>query len=106
MTETDKTFAGSIPALYDRHLGPMIFEPYALDMAERVARLAPKRILEIAAGTGIVPRALARAFPAVPIVATDLNQPMLDHASAHTSAGTITWRQVDALALPVEDARL
>ena len=104
MTETDKTFAGSIPALYDRHLGPMIFEPYALDMAERVARLAPKRILEIAAGTGIVTRALARTLPAVPIVATDLNQPMLDHASGHTSVGTITWRQADAQALPFEDA--
>ena len=104
MTETDKTFAGLIPALYDRHLGPMIFEPYALDIAERVARLAPKRILEIAAGTGIVTRALARALPTVPIVATDLNQPMLDHASAHTSAGAITWRQADGQALPFEDA--
>jgi ubiquinone/menaquinone biosynthesis C-methylase UbiE len=104
MSETDKTFAGSIPALYDRHLGPMLFEPYALDMAERVARLAPKRILEIAAGTGIVTRALARALPSVPIVATDLNQPMLDHAAAHISARTITWRQADAQALPFDDA--
>jgi ubiquinone/menaquinone biosynthesis C-methylase UbiE len=104
MSETDKTFAGSIPALYDRHLGPMLFEPYALDMAERVARLAPKRILEIAAGTGIVTRALARALPTVPIMATDLNQPMLDHASAHISAHTITWRQADAQALPFDDA--
>jgi ubiquinone/menaquinone biosynthesis C-methylase UbiE len=104
MSETDKTFAGSIPALYDRHLGPMLFEPYALDMAERVARLAPKRILEIAAGTGIVTRALARALPTVPIMATDLNQPMLDHASAHISAHTITWRQADAQALPFDEA--
>jgi ubiquinone/menaquinone biosynthesis C-methylase UbiE len=104
MSETDKTFAGSIPALYDRHLGPMLFEPYALDMAERVARLAPKRILEIAAGTGIVTRALARALPTVPIVATDLNQPMLDHAAARISARMITWRQADAQALPFDDA--
>jgi len=104
MSETDKTFAGSIPALYDRHLGPMLFEPYALDMAERVARLAPKRILEIAAGTGIVTRALARALPTVPIVATDLNQPMLDHAAARISARTITWRQADAQALPFDEA--
>lgn len=103
MAEVDKVFAGSIPALYDRHLGPMIFEPYALDMADRVARLAPKRILEIAAGTGIVTRALARKLPGVPITATDLNQPMLDHAAKQTPAGSaITWQQADAQSLPFE----
>ena len=101
MAQTDKAFVGSIPALYDRHLGPMIFEPYAVDMADRVARLAPKRILEIAAGTGIVTRALARKLPGVPITATDLNQPMLDHAAEHAPAGSaITWQQADAQALP------
>src|SRR5262249_6553117 len=103
MAETDKAFVGSIPAIYDRHLGPMIFEPYALDVAERAARLAPKRILEIAAGTGIVTRALVRSLPAVPLVATDLNQPMLDHASTQTTAGSVPWRQADAQALPFED---
>jgi len=60
MKEKDKIFAGSIPALYDRYLGPLIFEPYAMDLAERVSKPAPARILEIAAGTGIVSRALAR----------------------------------------------
>jgi len=103
VTESDKTFAGSIPALYDRYLGPMLFEPYALDVAERVARLAPKRVLEIAAGTGIVTRVLSHKLPAVPIVATALNQPMLDHASARLSSERITWRQADAQALPFED---
>ncbi|HKX07030.1 MAG TPA: methyltransferase domain-containing protein [Stellaceae bacterium] len=103
MAETDKVFAGSMPALYDRHIGPMVFEPYALDMADRVARLAPKRILEIAAGTGIVTRALARKLPGVPIIATDLNQPMLDHAAKQTPAGSaITWQQADAQTLPFE----
>jgi len=104
MSDSDQTFAGSIPVLYDRYLGPLLFEPYALDMAERMARLAPNRILEIAAGTGIVTRAMARKLPTVPIVATDLNQPMLDHAAAQTSCGNITWRQADAQALPFEDA--
>ena len=103
MTDTDKTFAGSIPAIYDRYLGPLLFEPYALDMAERVARLAPKRVLEIAAGTGIVTRALSQKLPAVPIVATDLNQPMLDHAAERLTSEPITWRQADAQALPFED---
>jgi hypothetical protein len=39
--EADKLFVGSMPALYDRHLGPFIFEPYAQDLAERVVRFAP-----------------------------------------------------------------
>jgi ubiquinone/menaquinone biosynthesis C-methylase UbiE len=103
MTGSDKVFAGSIPALYDRYLGPMIFEPYAADMAERIARLSPGRILETAAGTGIVTRAIAHRMPAVPIVATDLNQPMLDHAAAHTTARTVTWQQADAQALPFDN---
>jgi len=102
MAQTDKAFTGSIPTLYDRYLGPLLFEPYAVDMAERAARLGPKRILEIAAGTGIVTRALLRKLPTVSIVATDLNQPMLDHAAARTPAANVTWRQADAQTLPFE----
>ena len=103
MKESDKVFAGSVPALYDRYLGPLIFEPYALDMAERVASLAPRRILEIAAGTGIVSRAMARLMPEASILATDLNQGMLDHAVKETKAANITYGQADAQSLPFED---
>ncbi|HVC55313.1 MAG TPA: methyltransferase domain-containing protein [Stellaceae bacterium] len=104
MAQTDRVFAGSIPALYDRYLGPLIFEPYAADLAERVRDIGAFRILETAAGTGIVTRSLARALPgSAQIVATDLNQPMLDHAAAHNSAFPITWQRADALALPFPD---
>ena len=104
MPETDKTFSGSIPALYDQYLGPLIFEPYAADLAERVAKIGAKNLLEVAAGTGIATRALARSLPkGVAIVATDLNQPMLDFAEARSPA-SITWRQADALKLPFEKA--
>lgn len=103
MPESDSTFAGSIPALYDRYLGPMIFEPYALDLAARLADVQGGRLLEIAAGTGIVTRALARLLPqTVAIVATDLNQPMLDFAAAQFVASTVSWRQANALSLPFE----
>jgi ubiquinone/menaquinone biosynthesis C-methylase UbiE len=105
MKDADKLFVGSMPALYDRHLGPFIFEPYAQDMAERVARCRPRRLLETAAGTGIVTRAVARALPdSTAIVATDLNQAMIDYAAAQTEARNVTWRQADALALPFPDA--
>lgn len=105
MTEIDRAFTGSIPALYDRYLGPLIFAPYAADLATRVTEAAPRRVLETACGTGIVTRAMAAALPeAAEIVATDLNQAMLDHAAAQPDVQRVTWRQADALALPFGDA--
>jgi ubiquinone/menaquinone biosynthesis C-methylase UbiE len=103
MSESDRVFAGSIPALYDRYLGPLIFAEYAADLAKRAAALQPARVLEIAAGTGIVTRAMVRAVPAsVEINATDLNQAMLDFAAAQPGAARVTWRQADAQRLPFE----
>lgn len=105
MSHEDSKFAGSIPALYDRYLGPLIFEPYAADLAQRLSGLKHGSVLEIAAGTGILTWELARTLPHdVAIVATDLNQPMLDFASAkryHPRA--ITWQQANALDLPFEN---
>ena len=104
MSETDKAFTGAIPVLYDRHLGPWLFEPYAADLAARIARLAAGQILEIAAGTGIVTRALRAALPAgTSILATDLNQPMLDHAATRLLDSDVVWRQADATSLPFAD---
>lgn len=105
MVETnDKVFAGSIPEIYDRLLVPLIFEPYALDLARRVAALAPSDVLETAAGTGVLTRALAgRLAPATRMVATDLNQPMLDQAVRRTPGRAVEWKQADALALPFAD---
>lgn len=100
----DKVFAGSIPALYDTYLVPLIFASYATDLARRVAARRPGRVLEIAAGTGVLTRALATALPStVAIVATDLNQPMLDRASSVGTSRPVEWRQADAMALPFAD---
>ena len=105
MVATDKLFAGSIPEIYDRFLVPLIFEAYARDLAERLAELKPQNILEIAAGTGVLTRAIASRYDApAHMVATDLNQPMLDRARARQSHDSrIEWRQADALALPFAD---
>src|SRR5258708_7524598 len=82
MAASDKLFAGSIPEIYDRFLVPLIFEPYAADLAGRGAMAQPRDVLETAVGTGVLTRALAlRLAPSTRIVATDLNPPMLDHAS-------------------------
>jgi ubiquinone/menaquinone biosynthesis C-methylase UbiE len=105
MKATDKLFAGSIPALYDHYMGPLIFAPYAADLTARAVALRPSRVLETACGTGIVTRALRQALPAATeIVATDLNQPMLDYAASVTTLSNTTWRQADAQSLPFDDA--
>jgi ubiquinone/menaquinone biosynthesis C-methylase UbiE len=103
MTATDVAFAGSIPALYDLYLGPLLFEPHAADIARRAAALGPRRLLETAAGTGIVTEALARALPDAEIVATDLNQAMLDVAAERVRSQNVRFQQADAQALPFPD---
>lgn len=102
--DTDKVFAGSIPKLYDTYLVPLIFEPYAVDLVNRLGSRSLSRVLEIAAGTGVVTRALASALPkSASIVATDLNQAMLDQASAVGTRRPVEWRQADAMQLPFPD---
>ncbi len=101
---TDKVFAGSIPKFYDTYLVPLLFEPYAADLVNRLASRSLSRVLEVAAGTGVVTRALASVLPErVSIVATDLNQPMLDQASALGTTRPVEWRQADAMQLPFHD---
>ncbi len=106
MLEADKVFAGSIPENYDRYMVPLIFEAYAADIAQRAALLSPSAVLETAAGSGVVTRALAPKLPpGASYTVTDLNQPMVDYAALRQPPDTrITWRQADALALPFEDA--
>jgi SAM-dependent methyltransferase len=106
MAESSSVFAGSVPEFYDRHLGPILFEPYAADLARRVADRAGDAVLETACGTGILTRQLrARLSPAVRLVATDLNQPMIDHARAMLGdVGQIEWQRADCAALPFPPA--
>lgn len=104
MSDIDKVFSGSIPKLYESHLVPLIFEPYAADLKQRLAPMNLSRILEVAAGTGVVTRALASiADERLSIVATDLNQAMLDQAAVMGTARPVQWQQADAMALPFAD---
>jgi ubiquinone/menaquinone biosynthesis C-methylase UbiE len=104
--DADRIFQGSVPAVYDQHLGPLLFVPYADDLASRLAGMQHGRILETAAGTGMVTRALVSSLPeSVSIVSTDLNQPMLDHASSQLPSTRVTWRQADAQHLPFLDGK-
>jgi ubiquinone/menaquinone biosynthesis C-methylase UbiE len=98
-------FAGSIPEIYDKYLVPLIFEPYAIDLAQRLVSLPLTNVLEIACGTGAVTRRLAMTLSQdVFIIATDLSQPMLNYASSIGTSRPVEWRQADALQLPFDKA--
>ena len=102
---SDTIFSGSIPEIYETYLVPLIFEPYAKDLAGRVGDKPVSRVLEVAAGTGVLTRAMVDALePNISIVATDLNQTMLDYGASLRADKNVDWRQADALALPFEDA--
>lgn len=103
--QVDKVFTGSIPDIYDDYLVPLIFEAHADDLARRVAGTGPQAVLETAAGSGVVTRALApRLNAGARYVVTDLNPPMLKRAESRQSADDrLTWQAADALDLPFED---
>jgi ubiquinone/menaquinone biosynthesis C-methylase UbiE len=98
-------FTGSIPDTYHRYLGPLLFEPYARDMVERVRRAGGERVLELACGTGIVTRELLKALGAGgQLTATDLNEAMLAEARRYVpSDARVRYQQADACALPFAD---
>jgi ubiquinone/menaquinone biosynthesis C-methylase UbiE len=99
------SFVGNIPEHYERGLGPLIFVDYAADIARRAAACSPARVLETAAGTGIVTRQLRDLVPAAArLTATDLNPPMLEVARAKFRPGEhVDFRPADATTLPFPD---
>ena len=100
----DSVFAGSVPEFYDRYLVPLIFEPYAEDLVARLGQLGMTSILEIGAGSGVATRAMAAGLPdSVSITATDLNEPMIDHARSRGSVRPVTWQAADVMELPFGD---
>ena len=102
--EADAVFAGSVPEVYERFLVPLIFELYANDLAERVACVEPSSVLEVAAGTGVLTRALAdRLAGSVEIIASDLNPDMISHAVGVGTSRPVQWRQADVMTLPFGD---
>jgi ubiquinone/menaquinone biosynthesis C-methylase UbiE len=105
MENKNAQFAGSIPAAYDRYLGPIFFQPYAEDLASRLDLAADGALLELACGTGILTRVLRDRLPkTIRLVATDLNEPMIANATRKFAENeAIEWKQADAASLPFDD---
>jgi len=101
--EQDRLWVGSMPEAYNRWLAPSLFRPFAQELARRAARLAPRQVLEIAAGTGVLTKELVTALPAAEVTATDLNAAMVEFGSRHAPGAE--WRQADALDLPFGNDR-
>lgn len=106
MDNKNAQFAGSIPAAYDRYLGPILFQSYAEDLAARLTVVVNGSVLELACGTGILTRVLRDRLPAsTKLVATDLNEPMFRNATQKFRQGeAVEWKQADAASLPFADA--
>jgi ubiquinone/menaquinone biosynthesis C-methylase UbiE len=105
MADKHAAFVGSIPPTYDRCLGPILFNGYADDIAARVPATKGMRVLETACGTGIVTeRLLARLRGAGTLIATDLNEAMVEHARTRLAKAGVEWRQADATSLPFPDS--
>jgi SAM-dependent methyltransferase len=99
--ETERVWVDSMPEAYDRWLAPTVFHPFAVELARRVSALAPRRILELAAGTGVLTRELLAAVGSAEVTATDLNDAMVDFG--RLQAPGAAWRQADATAMPFDD---
>ena len=98
-------FAGTLAEFYDRYLVPLNFAPYAEVVADRVNSIRPHRVLETAAGTGVVTEALSQILPSdVTITATDINLPMIERGKARPGMERVVWQQADAMKLPFADA--
>jgi len=105
MKDEHAQFSGSIPAAYDRYLGPLLFQPYAEDLAARLEMKENDSVLEVACGTGILTRVLRSRLPAtVKLTATDLNEPMFRNAAGKFGKEeAVRWLQADACSLPFGD---
>lgn len=98
------SFSGNIPEIFDKYLRPLRFEPYAIDMATRVSKLAPLKVLELACGTGILTNQLSKMLPIETCIdATDINPDMLAIAKEKVGIERVKWQVVDAMSLPFEE---
>jgi ubiquinone/menaquinone biosynthesis C-methylase UbiE len=98
------SFSGAVPANYDKYLGPFLFEPYALDLIDRLKTIKFTNVLELACGTGRLTRHLAKLIPrGGRFIASDLNADMVEFARRVIPDSNIDWQIIDAQQLPFED---
>ena len=105
MPDQELRFSGSVPENYDQLMVPLVFRPYAEELTRRAEAIDPHLVLETAAGTGVVTKALHEALRDAEIIATDLNPPMLEIARQRVRSERVRFVQADAQDLPFESGR-
>jgi ubiquinone/menaquinone biosynthesis C-methylase UbiE len=101
---TTPRFSGSIPEHYDRVLGPMFFEPYAIEVSQRIDPSSVNTVLEIGSGTGRVTAHLRNVISsATKLIGSDISEDMLAVAKEKLKGLDIDWRIIDAQDLPFDD---
>lgn len=100
MNSPNASFSGSVPLLYDEYLGPMLFEPYAIDLVSRIRKPEPTKVLELACGTGRVTHHLGKQLRGSHLIATDLNPDMIYVAQTRVTEGVDQWMVADMTSLP------
>ena len=94
-------YSGTDPLVYDHQLGPVLFEPFAADLAKRADSGDMNSVLELACGTGILTaRLLEKLPPQGRLVATDINPGMMERAKAKLSDNRLSFQLADAGELP------
>ena len=89
---------------YDNFLGPLFFEPYAIEIAKRIDPSGVSIALEIASGTGRVTRHIRERLAATAkLIASDISEEMLAEAKKKLNHHDIIWQKIDAQQLPVFD---
>jgi len=103
-TQQPFNFSGSVPAHYDQYLGPLYFEPYAIEVTNRIDPSSIKLALELASGTGRVTKHLRRVLPpTAKLIASDISEDMLAIAKEKLKNEKVDWETIDAQQLPFED---
>ena len=97
-------FSGSVSKHYHQFSGPMFFEPYAIEVSNRIDPSSVNVALELASGTGRVTCHLRAVLPpTTKLIASDISADMLAVAKEKLKALDINWEMIDAQQLPFED---
>ena len=101
--ESQRRWVDSMSEAYDRWMVPTVFRPFALEVARRIGVRRPRRVLELAAGTGVLTREILATTGTADVTATDLNEAMVEYGRKNVPDAT--WQVADALDLPFDDGR-
>ncbi len=103
MSEKSVPFEKTIPGVYERYLGPYLYEPYAVYVTRKI-KDKPKHVLEIGAGTGRLTNHLSKKIGLdAKLIAIDINPAMLDIAKQKVNEPNVEFQVADAQNLPFPD---